>query len=310
MAGGDHRGHDQGPDHRAEPPAGVKPGDDAGREAGGGEGVDGRVDGPGAEAGDEAPGQDQGPPRRRGPGGGARRHEEAARHEQPADAEPLEDGAGAEAGGEVARRHREEDQAQLVDRPVEAAPQRGPGDTQDAVGQAEAHEGEEGEGDDKAPRVARHGRLSPVRWVFDRGGHRLNRWLSALILLTLAACGGGGDSATTPTGGGTLVVEDLVVGTGATAVVGDTVTVNYVGTLTNGTKFDSSYDRGQPVSPFRLGAGQVIAGWDQGIPGMKVGGKRRLTIPPSLAYGSQALGSIPANSTLIFDVDLVSIAGK
>ena len=162
VAGGDHRRHDQRPDHRAEPPAGVKPGDDAGREAGGGEGVDGRVDGPGAEAGDEAPGHDQGPPRRRGPGGGARRHQEAARHEQTADAEPLEDGTGAEAGGEVARGHRQEDQAQLVDRPVEAAPQRGPGDTQDAVRQAEAHEGEEGERDDKASRVARHGRLSPV----------------------------------------------------------------------------------------------------------------------------------------------------
>jgi peptidylprolyl isomerase len=139
----------------------------------------------------------------------------------------------------------------------------------------------------------------------------LNRWLSALILLTLAACGGGNssDSATTPTGGGTLVVEDLVVGTGATAAVGDTVTVNYVGTLTNGTKFDSSYDRGQTFS-FRIGAGQVIAGWEQGVPGMKVGGKRRLTIPPSLGYGNQAVGPIPANSTLLFDVDLVSIAGK
>ena len=136
----------------------------------------------------------------------------------------------------------------------------------------------------------------------------MNRWLSALILLTLAACGGG-DSGTTPTGGGTLVVEDLVVGTGATAVIGDTVTVHYVGTLTNGTKFDSSYDNGQPF-PFRIGAGQVIAGWEQGVPGMKVGGKRRLTIPPSLGYGNQAIGRIPANSTLLFDVDLLSIAGK
>ena len=137
----------------------------------------------------------------------------------------------------------------------------------------------------------------------------MNRWLSALILLTLAACGGGGDSSTTPTGGGTLVVEDLVVGTGATAALGDTVTVNYVGTLTNGTKFDSSYDRGQTFS-FRIGTGQDIAGWEQGIPGMKVGGKRRLTIPPSLGYGNQAVGPIPANSTLLFDVDLVAIAGK
>jgi FKBP-type peptidyl-prolyl cis-trans isomerase FkpA len=136
----------------------------------------------------------------------------------------------------------------------------------------------------------------------------LNRWTSALILLALAGCGGG-DSGTTPTGGGTLVIEDLVVGTGATAAVGDLVTVNYVGTLTNGTKFDSSYDRGQPYT-FRIGAGQVIAGWDQGLPGMKVGGKRRLTIPPSLGYGGQANGPIPANSTLVFEIELVSIAGK
>lgn len=138
----------------------------------------------------------------------------------------------------------------------------------------------------------------------------MNRWLPALALLALAACGGG-DSTTpaTPTGGGTLVIEDLVVGTGATAAVADTVNVHYVGTLTNGTKFDSSYDRGQTFA-FRVGAGQVIAGWDQGIPGMRVGGKRRLTIPPSLAYGNQARGSIPPNSTLVFEVDLVSIVGK
>ena len=138
----------------------------------------------------------------------------------------------------------------------------------------------------------------------------MNRRLSALILilLTLTACGGG-DSATAPTGGGTLVVEDLVVGTGATAAIGDTLTVNYVGTLTNGTKFDSSYDRGTPYV-FQVGAGRVIVGWDQGVPGMKVGGKRRLTIPPDLAYGSRGQGVIPPNATLLFDVDLVSIAGK
>ena len=136
----------------------------------------------------------------------------------------------------------------------------------------------------------------------------MDRWLSALILVTLAGCGGG-DSSTSPTGGGTLVIDDLVIGTGATAAVGDTVSVNYVGTFTNGTKFDSSYDRGQPY-PFRIGAGQVIAGWDQGVPGMKVGGKRRLTIPPSLAYGSQGNGPIPPNATLIFEIELLSIVGK
>lgn len=135
----------------------------------------------------------------------------------------------------------------------------------------------------------------------------LKRSLSVLALLVgLAGCGG--DS---PTGAdtGTLVSEDLVVGTGATVVSGDTVTVNYVGTFTDGTKFDSSYDRGQPYT-FRVGIGTVIAGWDMGVPGMKVGGKRRLTIPPSLAYGSQGRGTIPPNATLKFDIDLVSIQGK
>ena len=140
----------------------------------------------------------------------------------------------------------------------------------------------------------------------------MNRFLSASLLavsmIIVAACGGGGDSPS-PSSDGTLVSQDLVVGTGATAATGDTVTVNYVGTLTNGTKFDSSYDRGQPFT-FRLGAGQVIAGWDQGVVGMRVGGKRRLTIPPHLGYGSQANGPIPANSTLIFEIELLSITGK
>ena len=133
----------------------------------------------------------------------------------------------------------------------------------------------------------------------------MHRCLAVLLTLGLAACGGAG----APTGPTTLEVEDLVVGTGATAATGDTVTVNYIGTLLNGVKFDSSYDSGRPFT-FRIGAGQVIAGWDQGVPGMRVGGKRRLTIPPSLAYGSQAVGSIPPNSTLRFDIDLVAIAGK
>jgi len=106
---------------------------------------------------------------------------------------------------------------------------------------------------------------------------------------------------------GTLVIEDLVIGTGATAAVDNTVSVHYVGMLTNGTVFDSSYDRGTPLPPFRLGAGQVIAGFEQGIVGMRVGGKRRLTIPPSLGYGNQAVGQIPPNSTLVFEVELLEI---
>ncbi|MFA6095941.1 MAG: FKBP-type peptidyl-prolyl cis-trans isomerase [Candidatus Paceibacterota bacterium] len=104
-----------------------------------------------------------------------------------------------------------------------------------------------------------------------------------------------------------LEVYDNVVGTGAEAVAGKTVTAHYVGMLVNGTKFDSSVDRGQPFS-FALGAGQVIRGWDLGIQGMKVGGKRRLVISPELGYGAQAVGGvIPANSTLVFDVELLGV---
>jgi len=103
-----------------------------------------------------------------------------------------------------------------------------------------------------------------------------------------------------------LQMEDVTVGTGTEAVAGKTVTVNYVGMLTNGTQFDSSYSHGQPFS-FALGAGQVIQGWDQGVAGMKVGGKRILVIPPSLGYGAQAVGPIPANSTLVFQVELLGV---
>jgi FKBP-type peptidyl-prolyl cis-trans isomerase len=87
---------------------------------------------------------------------------------------------------------------------------------------------------------------------------------------------------------------------------GDTITVNYVGKLTNGQTFDSSYTRNQPFTTV-IGTGQVIKGWDKGLIGMKVGGKRRLTIPPDLGYGDQAAGSIPPNSTLIFEIELVAI---
>lgn len=103
-----------------------------------------------------------------------------------------------------------------------------------------------------------------------------------------------------------LKIEDEVVGTGPEAVSGKKVTVNYTGTLVDGTKFDSSYDHGVPFT-FNLGAGQVIAGWDQGVAGMKVGGKRKLTIPPALGYGAQSAGSIPPNSTLIFEVKLLGV---
>ena len=101
---------------------------------------------------------------------------------------------------------------------------------------------------------------------------------------------------------------DIQVGTGAEAVSGNKVSVHYVGTLTDGTKFDSSRDRGQPFD-FQLGAGRVIKGWDQGVAGMKVGGKRKLVIPPELAYGSKGFpGLIPPNSTLVFEVELLGVS--
>jgi peptidylprolyl isomerase len=101
--------------------------------------------------------------------------------------------------------------------------------------------------------------------------------------------------------------EEIIVGTGASPKVGQRVTVHYVGTLADGTKFDSSRDRGTPFS-FTFGVGQVIQGWDQGLETMKVGGRRMLIIPPHLGYGNRAAGSIPPNSTLHFDVELISIS--
>jgi FKBP-type peptidyl-prolyl cis-trans isomerase len=133
---------------------------------------------------------------------------------------------------------------------------------------------------------------------------RLAACLAVAPFLLLTACGSNSNP-TTPSQ--PLVVEDLVVGTGATAAAGNTLTVNYTGTFTDGTKFDSSLDPGRTPFQFVLGAGQVIAGWDQGLVGMKVGGKRKLTIPPELAYGSTGRGSIPPNATLVFVVDLISI---
>jgi FKBP-type peptidyl-prolyl cis-trans isomerase FkpA len=104
-----------------------------------------------------------------------------------------------------------------------------------------------------------------------------------------------------------LKYEDLVVGTGAAAGVGDTVEVHYTGWLISGTKFDSSRDRRQPFS-FKLGDGKVIKGWEEGVAGMRVGGKRKLTIPPELGYGSRGAGSaIPPNATLVFEVELLKI---
>jgi peptidylprolyl isomerase len=104
-----------------------------------------------------------------------------------------------------------------------------------------------------------------------------------------------------------LVIRDLIPGTGAVAKKGSSITVNYVGVLYKGGKeFDSSWKTGKPFAPFQLGQGSVIPGWDQGLVGMKVGGRRELIIPPSLGYGKSGSGPIPANATLVFVVDLLA----
>jgi len=105
-----------------------------------------------------------------------------------------------------------------------------------------------------------------------------------------------------------LVIEDIVEGSGAEAAAGQHVTVHYTGWLTDGTKFDSSKDRNDPFD-FPLGARHVIAGWDEGVQGMKIGGTRKLTIPPQLGYGARGAGGvIPPNATLVFEVELLGIA--
>ena len=111
-------------------------------------------------------------------------------------------------------------------------------------------------------------------------------------------------STTSPSG---LIIEDVTVGEGATAAAGNKVTVHYTGWLTDGEKFDSSKDRDDPFQ-FALGAGRVIKGWDEGVEGMKVGGTRKLTIPPTLAYGKRGAGGvIPPDATLVFEVELLGI---
>lgn len=142
------------------------------------------------------------------------------------------------------------------------------------------------------------------------------RTLFIIIPLVLTPAFGWGDTMTTSEKGPNanevttasgLIYSDLVIGTGDLAVAGKTVNVHYTGWLTNGQKFDSSVDRGQPFS-FPLGAGRVIKGWDEGVQGMKVGGKRKLTIPSELGYGTRGAGGvIPPNATLVFDVELLGV---
>lgn len=137
-------------------------------------------------------------------------------------------------------------------------------------------------------------------------------YLSSVVLMGMLSLtfGVGGSMAennqevTTSSG---LKYVDQVVGAGEAAVAGKNVSVHYTGWLENGKKFDSSVDRGEPFS-FPLGAGRVIKGWDEGVQGMKVGGKRKLTIPSDLGYGSRGAGGvIPPNATLIFDVELLGL---
>jgi FKBP-type peptidyl-prolyl cis-trans isomerase len=141
--------------------------------------------------------------------------------------------------------------------------------------------------------LARHIGESSPRIEFSKG-----------VIMPFQEAGAKGNEVTTASG---LQYIDLVIGTGATAEAGQTVTVHYTGWLENGKKFDSSVDRGQPFS-FPLGAGRVIKGWDEGVKGMKVGGKRKLTIPSKLGYGAQGAGGvIPPHATLIFDVELLGL---
>ena len=129
------------------------------------------------------------------------------------------------------------------------------------------------------------------------------KWLIAMAIMVLVA----GCSKDDKNMNGELIIEDIIVGQGAEAVKHSIVTVNYTGWLENGTKFDSSLNPGREPLRFTLAAGQMIQGFDQGILGMKVGGKRKLTIPPNLGYGSQDKGIIPPNSTLIFELDLLIV---
>lgn len=103
-----------------------------------------------------------------------------------------------------------------------------------------------------------------------------------------------------------LQAKDIIVGTGTVATAGNDVTVHYTGVFTDGKKFDSSLDRGVPFT-FKLGSGMVIKGWDMGVEGMKVGGKRILVVPPELGYGEKDYGPIPGNSTLIFEIELLDV---
>jgi len=133
---------------------------------------------------------------------------------------------------------------------------------------------------------------------------RRSRLLAAFAVIVIAGTAAGCGRKARMVGG--VSIEDLKVGSGATATAGKVLSVSYAGRLVDGTKFDGSQGTGAPIE-FELGSGKVIRGWDLGIEGMRVGGKRRLTIPPEFAYGSLSSGSIPARATLVFDVELMGV---
>lgn len=158
--------------------------------------------------------------------------------------------------------------------------------------------------------------FSPQRQQARQSADRRKRIIAAVIIFALVAAGaaylfapaalrgGAGAEVTTPSG---LKYTDIVVGTGPSLQPGQTAVVHYTGTLTNGTKFDSSHDRGQPME-FVFGRQPMIKGWDEGISTMKVGGKRRVVIPPALGYGAEGRPpQIPGGSTLLFDLELLEV---
>ena len=148
--------------------------------------------------------------------------------------------------------------------------------------------------------------IAPTSLVFSSSNLKSFALLALIVIFLLPCPGQAAKEVMVRTSSG-LQYADLVVGNGREAHAGEMATVHYTGTLVDGTKFDSLKDRNKPFS-FRLGAGHVIKGWDEGVEGMKIGGNRKLVIPPELGYGARGAGStIPPNATLIFEVELLDL---
>jgi len=165
-------------------------------------------------------------------------------------------------------------------------------------------------------KTRRSGGSSRSTYSSKRGSSRRTQTVAVIAIAALAVAGvlfaglfilrGGGSSGGEVTTASGLKYVDEVIGSGASPKTGQSVTVNYTGTLENGTKFDSSFDQGKPFT-FRIGRDPVIQGWEEGLMSMKVGGKRRLIVPPQLGYGSEGRPGIPPNATLIFEVELLGV---